>query len=90
MKIHLSKFLLPSLKYKIQKEDTRICSSDLVHQKRKNGTHAVIGSGEFLTRVLMGGNTLDEKTDELYNRIIQEERKEKNKSKILGLFKKDV
>lgn len=50
----------------------------------------MIGSGEFLTRVPLGRNTLDEKTDKLYNRIIQEEKKEKNKSKILGLLKKGV
>lgn len=88
MKIHLSKFLLPSLKYKIQKGDTRICSSDLVHQKRKGGTHAIIGEGEHLTRIRLDGDTLDEKTDRLYHQILEEEKKEKSKKKILGLWKK--
>ena len=88
MRFYLSKFLLPSSKYTIQREDTSICSSDLVHQKRKNGTHAMIGSGENLTRVPIGGKTLDEKTDELYHKIIQKEEKEKTRSKVLSLFKK--
>lgn len=85
----LSKFFLPSLEYKLKKDDTRICSSDFVHQKRKDGTHAMIGEGEHLTRIRLGGDTLDEKTDKLYSNIIKEENIESCKKKILGLWKKN-
>lgn len=88
--IRISHFLLPSLKYKIQKEDISvvgICSKDLTYQKKKKGTYATIGGGEHLTRIRLGGDTLDEKTDKLYHQILKEEDREKTKKKILNLRK---
>lgn len=62
--------------------------SDLVHQKRKGGTYATIGEGEHLTRIRLGRDTLNEKTDKLYHQILKEEDREKTKKKILNLRKR--
>lgn len=48
----------------------------------------MIGEGEHLTQIRLGGDTLDEKTDKLYNNIIKGENVERCKKKILGLWKK--